>query len=57
MINTIKQRMSKKGINQKQLSELSGVRQAAISQFLNGKQQLQTDSLGKIMDVLGLKIR
>ncbi len=45
------------GISQRELSRLSGVRAAAISEFENGKKSLYSQSLEKICEVLELELK
>lgn len=45
-----------RSITQKELSKKTGVREAAISNYLNNKSELRSDALQKIVDALGIEV-
>lgn len=56
MRQIIKQTLKENGWTQKRLSNESGVRQAAISNYLSGKGRLYSDNLESICQALDLKL-
>jgi transcriptional regulator with XRE-family HTH domain len=48
--------IQKSGLTRYEISKQSGVDQAALSRFVNGKQSLTLDKVDKLADVLGLKL-
>lgn len=52
----IRQRMQEKGINQGELSELSGVSAGTISQWFNGKNDITFRKVLKICEVLDIVV-
>lgn len=45
--------MSETGINQSELSRISGVKQPSISQFLSGRTQMSNDMLERLLSCMG----
>jgi len=54
--STCKDRRLFLNLTQKQLSELTGIKQAEISKFESGKKDLFVGTLVRITDALGLQI-
>lgn len=52
----IRQKRRKLGLNQGELSDLSGVSRRTISSLENGKASIQLDGLVAVLTVLGLKL-
>lgn len=52
----IRQKRRKLGLNQGELSDLSGVSRRTISALENGKASIQLDGLVAVLTVLGLKL-
>ena len=52
----IKAERLKQGLKQSDLSEKTNIRQAAISEFENGKASLTSNNIDKILEVLNIKI-
>lgn len=52
MPNSIKKLRTKAGLTQTQLSELSGVDQANLSQHENGKKRMREDTIRKLCTAL-----
>ena len=56
MKQTIKERMNELNINLMQLHELSGVRYATLSEFINGNKQIGFNNLEKICHAIKLEL-
>ncbi len=56
IIETIVKTRKNKGLSQKQVAELTGLKQPAIARIENNANSPQLDTLIKIVDALGLKI-
>ncbi len=54
--NTIRQRRRRLGVDQKRLSELSGVSVHTISDIESGKANPTVSTLHRLLDVLGLEL-
>ena len=52
----IRQKRRRLGLNQGELSDLSGVSRRTISALENGKASIQLDGLVAVLTVLGLKL-
>lgn len=52
----IRQKRRRLGLNQGELSDLSGVSRRTISALENGKRSIQLDGLVAVLTVLGLKL-
>lgn len=56
IINTIISTRKKKGLTQKEVAEMTGLKQPAIARIENNVNSPQLDTLIKILDALDLKI-
>ena len=53
----LKKLRTEKGLTQKQLSEITGVKQSAISRLENGNANTQIDSLIKLFAAMNMKMQ
>ncbi len=53
----ISDRMTKEGITQLRLQQLTGIHQVRISEYLTGKRDVNAETLRKILEALNLEIR
>lgn len=56
MVKQVKTLMALRGVNQSELSRRAGISVAAVSRFLKEETELRSDSLVKILDILGADI-
>lgn len=49
--------MAQQELSQRRLSEITGITQPRISDYLTGKRDVQSETLGKILKALRLEIR
>jgi transcriptional regulator with XRE-family HTH domain len=53
---TLREVMLKTGINQSELSRISGVRQPSISAFISGRVQMSDDMLDRLLSCMGYRL-
>lgn len=56
MVKQVKTLMALRGVNQSELSRKAGISVAAVSRFLKEETELRSDSLVKILEILGADI-